>query len=132
MERIKIHFNESFFSGETRRDFYIEPMMKRAWAAQMEMLMMIDEICERHDIAYYADWGTLLGAARHGGFIPWDDDIDIAMKREDLKRFIVYAEKELPSEFLINNVHREAKYKQLFTRVVNRREISFREEDLAR
>lgn len=126
----KIMFEEKFFEAEYREGFYIEGMMKRAWAAQMEMLMRIDEVCRKYNIEYFADWGTLLGAVRHKGFIPWDDDIDIAMKRSELNRFLAIAEKELPKGYLLLNVQKEPAYKQLFTRVVNRRQISFEEADL--
>lgn len=79
--------NISFFDGERRCGFYIEPMIKNAWAANIRVLNLIDQICKAHNISYWADWGTLLGTVRHHGYIPWDDDIDICMKREDLYRF---------------------------------------------
>ena len=47
------------------------------------MLDVIETICRKHDITYFADWGTILGTVRHGGYVPWDDDMDICMKRED-------------------------------------------------
>lgn len=59
------------------------------------MLKDIDALCRRHDIPYFLNGGSALGAVRHGGFIPWDDDADIAMMREDYERFIPLAIKEL-------------------------------------
>ncbi len=97
----KLVFSEDFFKGEIKEGFYVEEMMKRAWAAELEILYIIDDICQRHNITYFADWGTLLGAIRHKGFIPWDDDIDITMKREDHNRFIEIAKKELPERFVL-------------------------------
>lgn len=123
-------FQESYFQDEIREGFKIEGMMKRAWAAQIEVLEIIDAICRKYDLVYYADWGTLLGAVRHQGFIPWDDDIDIAMKRQDYMRFIEIAQKELPGECSIFSVYTEAEYTEVFARVVNSRTISFEEEHL--
>ena len=60
-----LSFNDSYFLGETRDNFYIEPMMKCVWAAQLEVMCVIQQICEKHNIPYFADWGTLLGAVRH-------------------------------------------------------------------
>lgn len=64
----------------------------------LEMLRVIDAICRKHDIAYWLDAGNLLGKARHGGFIPWDDDIDLCMSRPDYERFIEVAPDELPKD----------------------------------
>lgn len=89
-------FPDKYFEGEEREGFYIEPMMKRAWASQMEILSEIDSVCRKHNIKYFVFWGTLLGAVRHKGFIPWDDDLDIAMLRDDYNRFL-----ELPAEELL-------------------------------
>lgn len=62
---------------------------------QLTILEEIDRICRKHGIVYWLDGGSLLGAVRHGGFIPWDDDIDIAMRLEDARRFAIVAPKEL-------------------------------------
>lgn len=65
--------------------------------AQLELLDITDEICKAKNLKYYLIGGTLLGAIRHGGFIPWDADIDIAMPREDYEAFLKYW-RENPSE----------------------------------
>ena len=79
-------FDDSYFLGETRDGFYIEPMMKCAWAAQLEVMCVIKQICEKYDIPYFAYYGTLLGTIRHKGFIPWDDDLDFFMPRDDYEK----------------------------------------------
>ncbi len=61
----------------------------------LEGMCEIDRICRKHGISYWLDFGTLLGAVRHGGFIPWDDDLDISMMAEDYEKFRAVAEEEL-------------------------------------
>ncbi len=61
----------------------------------LNIMMYIHELCEKYNIGYYIIGGTALGAARHGGFIPWDDDLDIAMTRDNYNKFLEVCEKEL-------------------------------------
>lgn len=125
-----LEFSLDFFRDEVRNGFYIPGAIKQAWAASMMVLDEIDKICKKYDITYFADWGTLLGAVRHGGFIPWDDDIDICMKREDYDRFKEVAEKELPENFCLHDYMRKDNHWLFLTRVVNHRHICFEEEHL--
>ena len=92
-----LKFQPDYFKTELREGYVVEELTKHAWAAEMEVLAEIDAICKRHGLKYFADWGTMLGAVRHKGFIPWDDDLDIAMLRDDLMTFISVAPQELPS-----------------------------------
>ena len=96
-----MQFPDSFFEDEVRDGFYVPAIIKRGWAAQMELLEDIAAICKKHHIRWFAMWGTLLGAVRHGGFIPWDDDIDIAMLRDDYNRFMSVARQELPEGYYL-------------------------------
>ncbi|MCI8927312.1 MAG: LicD family protein [Lachnospiraceae bacterium] len=122
-------FEDSYFDGEIRDGFYIYPIMKRAWAVQIKILQEIDRICRRHDIKYFAEWGTLLGAVRHKGFIPWDDDLDVAMLREDFQRFLHYARKELPDIYFLFDISSD-EYDQLMARVMNSDKLVLDEEML--
>lgn len=102
-------FPKEFFQEETRWDFTISEMMKRAWAAELEVLNVISEVCDKNNLTYYADGGTLLGTVRHKGFIPWDDDIDICMLRKDYNRFIEVAPKALPDGFVLAGMYAKEK-----------------------
>ncbi len=102
-----MEFAQQFFEKEIRCGFEISPMMKRAWAAELEVLQVVAEICDRNGLQYYADWGTLLGAVRHQGFIPWDDDIDICLKREDYMELIRILPRELPYGFVMAGMYAE-------------------------
>lgn len=99
-----MEFPIDFFLDEVREGFFIPAMMKRAWAAELEILVEIDKICEKHKLRYFIDYGNLLGAIRHKGFIPWDDDIDIMMLRKDYEIFAKVANKELPKELLFRSL----------------------------
>lgn len=100
-----MNFSEDFFQDEYRFGFLIPELMKRAWAAEMEILEIVINICEKYHLQYYAYYGTLLGAVRHKGFIPWDDDIDICLKRRDYNTLITVLPKELPEGFILGGLH---------------------------
>lgn len=121
----KMEFQNSYFESEVREGFFVTSMVKRSWAAQLEILEEVDRVCQKHGIVYYADAGTFLGAVRHQGFIPWDDDMDICMLREDYNRFIAIAQSELPDGYILRNIHTDDTYEELFTRVLNSRHINF-------
>ncbi len=115
----------AYFQPEVREGFYISTMMKRYFASQLKVLSLVASICEKYGITWYADYGTLLGAVRHGGYVPWDDDFDICMMRDDYNKFFEVAAKELPEGFEILTIDREPEYREFIGRVVNSHAIDF-------
>lgn len=124
------NFADSFFKDEIREGFLVEEEMKHAWAAELEVLAQINRICSAHGIPYFADSGTLLGAVRHRGFIPWDDDMDICMLRKDYLKFLSIASKELPSSMKLFHIDSNDYWDEAFTRVVNDTKVDFTKEHL--
>jgi len=114
-----LQFEENYFEGEEREGFYVSPMMKRVWAGQLEVLRMVDEICSCHNIRYFADWGTLLGAIRHKGYVPWDDDLDICMLRPDYERFLSIVKQYPPKYCQLLNADTQSAWNSEFAKIVN-------------
>lgn len=114
-----------FFRDEVRNGFFIPTAIKQAWAAQLQVLDVIDTICRKHDITYFADFGTILGTVRHGGYVPWDDDMDICMKREDYIRFREAAREELPEPFWIHDYESKEDHWEFLARVVNEKHVNY-------
>lgn len=81
-------FPKSFFEEEVRNGFYVDSFRKRMWAVLLDMALELDRVCRKYNLTYYLSDGTLLGAVRHQGFIPWDDDFDVHMPRKDYEKFI--------------------------------------------
>lgn len=126
-------FPHSFLEDEVRSGYYVPGEMKAAWAVQLDVLEQIDRICKKYNITYYAEFGTLLGAVRHNGCIPWDDDFDISMKRQDLAKFIAVCREELPEEYAFLSFREEnPEYWQFIYRVINMDKMSTKKVDLER
>ena len=81
----------------------MEASLKEAQELMTTILKDIDSICRKNNINYWIESGTLLGAVRHKGFIPWDDDIDIGMLREDYNKFLEIANKDLKDDVILCN-----------------------------
>lgn len=88
--------------GETR--------LRQCHLVMLRILKIIDYLCARHKIDYFLAAGSLLGAIRHKGFIPWDDDLDIGMTRANYEKFVKYAVPELPYDLFYQNVDTDASY----------------------
>ena len=113
-----MRFSHKFYEDEIRCDFLIPSMVKRTWAAQMEILADLDSGCRKCGLSYFAEWGTLLGTVRHAGFIPWDDDMDICMKRKDYMYLIDNVSSVLPGDYSVVSYRSNRDFKQMLCRIV--------------
>ena len=89
-------FIKDLNQDEIRDGWLVKSDMKKVWNRQLEIWQEVDRICRKHAINYWAAYGTLLGAARHKGFIPWDEDFDLCMMRPEFNRFSEIIKDELP------------------------------------
>lgn len=110
-ERRTMQLPDGFLQSEYRDGYLVDETMKKVWAVELELLEQFQRLCERHQLRYYAIGGTLLGAVRHKGFIPWDDDIDVGMPREDYDRFLRLCEKEIEYPYRLVTPMNDACYR---------------------
>lgn len=128
-----INFPEDFFREQERDGFVVREMMKRAWAAQLEEYKVLEKICDDNGLRVFADFGTLLGAVRHRGFVPWDDDLDVSMPRADYMKLIdliISGEIKLPDGYELISIYNRNDYYNLVSRFMGAVTISTKPERL--
>ena len=125
-----MQYNENrYFPEDLDGDFHIRAMDKRYKYSSVESLEEFMRICDEYGLRYFAYYGTMLGAVRHKGFIPWDDDIDVVMFREDFNQFLKIAPNAVRPPFELQFVETSAFYP---LRLVNGRDIRLEEDFLNR
>lgn len=102
---------------EIHRDSFSEDDLKRLHSILLEILDYFDSVCRSNELRYFITGGTALGAVRHKGFIPWDDDIDVAMPRDDYDRFVSIMIKEKNSTFKLQDENSESGYFLPFVKI---------------
>ena len=100
---IKISLPDHFLDEEVRCDYVVTKEMKKVWAVMLDLLSEFDRICNKYGLQYQASWGTLLGAVRHKGFIPWDDDLDVQMFRDDYNKLCEVAPQEFKHPYFFQS-----------------------------
>ncbi len=114
---------DEFLKEEERNGFLISETMKRAWAVQLTLLDHILEIAEKHGLSVFMDYGSVLGAVRHKGYIPWDDDLDICLKRTDYMKLLQILPQELPESYVVYSFYTQEDYRQPKAFVASRSQI---------
>lgn len=98
-------FVEDIDRDEMRSGFLVTSHRKKLWNVQIGLIKELARICKKHNLKWFACGGTLLGAARHKGFIPWDDDIDFGMMRPDYNKFVKIATEEIKYPYFLDNYY---------------------------
>lgn len=110
MTDLKIELPDGFLNEEIRCGYTVTEQMKRVWAVELDLLCELLRVCDKYELHCYADAGTLLGAVRHKGFIPWDDDIDVVMFREDYEKLKRIADIEFGDPYFFQTAYTDNQY----------------------
>ncbi|MBQ0057685.1 MAG: LicD family protein [Bacteroidales bacterium] len=124
MIQLKYNPPAGFLDSQTLSGYTVSSEMKQVWAVELDLLQELMRVCNKYNLRIWADGGTLIGAMRHQGFIPWDDDIDLAMPRKDYDRLCEVAATEFRHPYFFQNIatdphytHRHAQLRNSLTAV---------------
>lgn len=110
MDNILLELSDDFFLPEVRNDCYISAERKKIWAVELDLLNKFFSVCNEYDIKAFAISGTLLGAVRHQGFIPWDDDVDICMTRENYNKLEKIADTAFKTPYFFQTARNDKRF----------------------
>ena len=119
MVKLKIILPDGFLNEETRCGYTIPRTMKEVWAVQLDLLAEFDRVCRKNNIRYIASGGTMLGAVRHQGYIPWDDDLDLMLPRADYNRLCSVAAAEFETPYFFQTEYTDPGFMRGFARLRN-------------
>ena len=103
-----LNFSKDFYQEEVRHNFLVTKERKKIWAIELEILSVFDDICQKYNLRYFLTYGSLLGAVRHQGFIPWDDDLDVAMFRPDYEKLKTVIRDELKEPYFFQDAYSDS------------------------
>ena len=110
---------KDFLKSEIRNGFSVSAKRKKIWQIQIKLLSILNDLCKKHNLKYFASNGTLLGCVRHGGFVPWDDDSDIVMFRKDYDKLIEICKNELPDNIVLYKPESDGLYYKNYLRLID-------------
>lgn len=119
MVALRLDIEDSFFLPESRDGYQVSSEMKKIWAVELDLLNTFAHVCDEHQLKWFAHAGTMLGAVRHHGFIPWDDDIDVMMPRKDYERFCTIAPGAFSHPYFFQNERTDPFFCRSFSRLRN-------------
>lgn len=118
-EKVTIKFNDDFFKEEIKCDFIVTEKQKRIWAIELDLMAQLLRVCKKHNIRIMVFAGTLLGAIRHSGFIPWDDDFDVCILRDDFEKLLKIAPNEFKDPYFLQSALSDRRYFMGYARLRN-------------
>jgi lipopolysaccharide cholinephosphotransferase len=122
--------NEEYLKEEVRDNYLVTSDIKKIWHIELDMLKEFIKVCNKYNLKFFADGGTLLGAIRHRGFIPWDDDIDLIMLRDDYDILIHKAAKEFCTPYFLQTAYSDKNYIRLHAQLRNIKTTAILKEDI--
>lgn len=114
-----MQWDQKFIRQEYRSGFLVTEKRKKIWQVQVDLLQQFDDFCKKNHLKYYMEAGTLLGAVRHKGFIPWDDDVDVIMFRDDYEKMQQLAPSAFKEPYFLQNSYTDPMYGRLHSRLQN-------------
>jgi len=114
-----LNIEESFYEKEIRVGYAISSEMKRVWAVELDLLNAFSKVCEKCQLKWFVHAGTMLGAIRHQGFIPWDDDIDVVMPRSDYEKLCKLGPQEFCHPYFFQTEETDKMLARNFARLRN-------------
>jgi len=117
--KLSLKFPNDFFKEEIRCEYTVTEKTKKIWAVEIDLLNELIRVCKKYDIKMTVFAGTLLGAIRHKGMIPWDDDVDVCLTREEYKKLCEVAPKEFKYPYFFQNYKTDPQYLFGYSRLRN-------------
>ncbi len=128
----KMNYDPEYIKPEIRDGWNVSEKMKKVWYIYLDLIKVFAEICDKHHLRWYLCGGALIGIVRHHGFIPWDDDVDLMMPREDYNKFLEIAAGELKHPYYLRTTLTEKECFQYWASICNSETTGNRETCLSK